>query len=112
MTCALNTIASPGWTRADGQTSSEMRMSDCRRGRGGGLRVNSSEHHHALGINTDPLTRAGLDHPGQLHDRPTRGVEDQALDILGVALDAVPLTSDDRYLRRRAHSSIEPTRSS
>ena len=54
-------------------------------------RCESSEHHDAFGIDRDTFAGLSVGQPRELHDRPTRRVEDDSLDILGVALHAAAL---------------------
>src|SRR5581483_3373953 len=67
------------------------------------LGVDSSERDDMIGVDDDVLAGFGLDEPCKLHDRPASGVEDDLFDVLGISLDAVALSGDDRYLRDRSH---------
>lgn len=67
------------------------------------LRDDTSEHHHTLGIDAERLSGLDFSHPGEFHDRPTRRVKDQLLDILGVALHAEALATQEGDLRYRGH---------
>src|SRR5437764_13926763 len=67
------------------------------------LGADSFERYDIVGVDDEVLAGFGLDEPGKLHDRPASGVEDDLFDVLGISLDAVALSGDDRYLRDGSH---------
>lgn len=67
------------------------------------LRVAGAQHDHVLWIDPYTLAAAGFNQPGELHDRATRSVEDQLLDVAGITFDSIALSTDDGYLCRGCH---------
>ena len=56
-----------------------------------------------LGVDAEQLGSLRISHPGELQDRAARGVQDQVLDLFGVAMDAMSLPAEQRDLRDRIH---------
>lgn len=56
-------------------------------------------------LRIDRYERTGVDlsQPGELHDRPTSGIEDQPLDVPGASLDTMGSSTNDCYLCCRWH---------
>lgn len=67
--------------------------------RSGRLGPDSSERDDIVGINDEVLASFGLNEPSKLHYRPASCIEDDLFYVLGISLDAVALSGDDRYLR-------------
>lgn len=82
----------------------------CARGRSGlASRVQSTEHHDVLWVDAQGLGSLCIGQPGEFKDRAACGVQDQVLDLLGVAVDAVALPAEERDLRDRIHHSARDT---
>ena len=68
-----------------------------------GARRERSEHHNAFGIDRERFSSLGVSQPSELHDRPTRGVDDESLDIFGLAFHATALAGQQGDLGYRGH---------
>lgn len=73
------------------------------------LRVARAQHDNVLWINPYALAAASFNQPSELHDRATRSVKDQLLDVAGISLDLIALSTDDGYLCRGSHTPCELT---
>lgn len=82
-----------------------LRISGSRSPNGPGrpLGTRSPQHDDTLGVDDQRLSRLGFREPRELHDRPTRRVDDQSLDILGFALHATALAGQKGDLGYRGH---------
>jgi hypothetical protein len=55
----------------------------------------NSKHDDMLGVDPDAVARVGLNQPHELHDRTPGSSENRALDILGLPLNAVAISTED-----------------
>jgi hypothetical protein len=62
-----------------------------------------------FGVDAKGLSSLCIDHPGELQDRTACGVQNQLLDLFGVAIDAVALPAEERDLRDRIHHTASGT---
>jgi hypothetical protein len=82
-----------------------LRISDSHSPNGPGrpLGTRSPEHDDTLGVDDQRLSRLSFGEPRELHDRPARRVEDDLLNLLDVALDAMARAAEDGDFRDRVH---------
>jgi hypothetical protein len=80
---------------------------DAVRRSGTALQVYRPQHDDVVWIDPYALAAAGFNQPGELHDRATRSIKDQLLDVAGISLDLIALSTDDGYLCRGCHRPCE-----
>jgi len=66
----------------------------------GALGLGGSDQDHVSGVDPQVASCLRVGEPRKLHDRTPSRVENDPFDVLDVAVDAVPVSGHDDYLRR------------
>ena len=67
---------------------------------GGALGPRGSDQDDVSGVDAQVISRSGLREPSKLHDRTPSRVQHDPFDVLDVAVDEIPVSGRDDYLRR------------